>query len=391
MLANVAVFVAQEYTGSSPEAWGFTPSHPSLTTWFTSMFVHAGVLHLLGNMLFLWLFGTLAEDVLGPWLFLGFYVGGNFGATALDMWVHATYAPTSLAVPRVGASGAIAGIMGLSAVCFTRTRVKVWYLVGVFIYWRVGVTTVSAPVFMGLWAVWELLKGILSTAAEATSGVPGGVAHWAHLGGLGIGLVGALALGLPRRIARNDLLSGRREPTTSLLARSETGELERLVEESPEDADAWNALGRSWQAAGHLDRAANAYGRATTLFLRQRRMADAVGAYQALDGVGSPESCPEELHFDLACALEAMGHPKDAFAIFRQVAARPGSGSQQETALIRAAELARLALGDTDAAAELYRTLLRDHPDSAYRGLCQDRLRMLALPEKRAIEHKGGE
>ena len=151
----------------------------------TSMFLHGGFMHLLGNMWFLWIFGDNIEDELGHVKFLLFYLTCGILATL----AHFAAEPSST-IPLVGASGAIAGVMGAYLVRFPRSRVTV--LLPLVIIW----TTVQLPAFVMLlyWFTIQLLNG----TADASGG---GVAWWAHVGGFAIGAVLALYLnrGRPRR------------------------------------------------------------------------------------------------------------------------------------------------------------------------------------------------
>ena len=383
IVANVAVFCLQI---ASPDALppGFIPAQPGLFAWVASMFMHAGVLHLLGNMLFLWLFATLTEDVFGAWLLLGFYFASNFGASLLHWLVGAMFSPGSLEVPVVGASGAIAGIMGLSAVCFLRTKVRVWYL---FWFWlvfvRTGTVELGAPVFVGLWAGWEVVQGLLKTSLEAAYGGGGGVAHWAHIGGFAVGLGGALALKLRKRVVYTDLVGGRRPVTSEFDAFRQAGELENMVKRSPKDADAWHALGRAREASGRVQKAGDAYARALELFLAERRGEEAVAAYRAVKEYQGVPELPAALLFLLACALDQGGRKKDAFLIFRQLTRGGPPGPQTETALLRAAEIARELPGYRLEAERCYEALLKDFPHSTWRALAMEGLeRLRAMPKE---------
>lgn len=150
---------------------------------FTSMFLHAGLLHLAGNMLFLWIFGDNMEDQMGHLGFLLFYLAcGVVAALA-----HVAAAPLSV-VPTVGASGAIGGVMGGYLLLFPRARVDVMLIFFVF----VRIFTVPAWVMLGLWFAMQILSGV-STPADG-----GGVAYWAHAGGF----LAGIALTLPVWIAR---------------------------------------------------------------------------------------------------------------------------------------------------------------------------------------------
>lgn len=378
---NAAVFVAQA-ASEDPFRWAFVPAHPSLLAWFAALFMHGSPLHLAGNMLFLWLFGSLAEDAFGPWLFLAIYFGGNLGATALDAAVTAVWAPASLAIPHLGASGAIAGIMGLAALCFTKAKVRVWYAAFYMFRGGAGVAEVGAPVFVGVWVLWEVAQGLVSTYIEGTMGPVGGAAHWAHLGGFLVGAAAALAMRLPRRVVRDDLFVGREAATDSMSAYAQLGELEEAVREESAGAEAWYALGRAREVSGLGEQAEEAYTRAAVLFLREGRLSDAVRAYRGAAAYGGPRVCPVDALFDLACALEETGHPDDARRMFLEVAARVPRQAVAETALVRAAELARTDPAHDAVAAECYQRLLRDHPNSPWADFCREQLRELSSPRR---------
>jgi membrane associated rhomboid family serine protease len=141
----------------------------------TSMFMHGGWLHIIGNMWFLWVFGDNVEDAMGPVRFAFFYLLCGLAAATAQIAAN----PDSL-VPMVGASGAIGGVMGAYALLFPRVRVNLLIFLGFF------VTTVAVPaIFMlGYWFLLQLVQGIPALSSER-----GGVAFWAHVGGFVAGLV----------------------------------------------------------------------------------------------------------------------------------------------------------------------------------------------------------
>jgi membrane associated rhomboid family serine protease len=146
---------------------------------FASMFLHASWLHLLGNMLFLWIFGNNVEDALGRLRFLFFYFAAGLAATTLQAFVTLHYAGNAAAsVPNVGASGAIAGVLGAYIVLYPTAMVLT--LVGFFIL------PVPAFFFLGIWFGLQVIEGGLGLT-QPNSG--GGVAFFAHVGGFVFGLV----------------------------------------------------------------------------------------------------------------------------------------------------------------------------------------------------------
>jgi membrane associated rhomboid family serine protease len=160
------------------------PIHPFLTV-VTSMFLHGGLFHLAGNMLYLWIFGNNIEDRLGHLRFLVFYLFcGYFAAYA-----HAITEPNSV-IPMIGASGAVSGILGAYLLLYPRAHVYTLIFLGFF----VQVVRLPALIVIGFWAIIQLVSGI--TAKAAVSG--GGVAWFAHIGGFVFGL-GAIRFLIPKR------------------------------------------------------------------------------------------------------------------------------------------------------------------------------------------------
>ncbi|HEB53343.1 MAG TPA: rhomboid family intramembrane serine protease [bacterium] len=158
---------------------------PEWLTLLTCTFLHGGWLHFLGNMLFLWIFGDNVEDRFGRLPFLLFYLGSGVAASA----AHLLSAPDS-PVPTIGASGAIAGVMGAYMLLYPRSRVEMLILFGFFI----DVVVLPAPFFLGYWFLLQLVEGSLGSAQGA------GVAWWAHIGGFVLGAAVAAVLRLFERL-----------------------------------------------------------------------------------------------------------------------------------------------------------------------------------------------
>jgi membrane associated rhomboid family serine protease len=148
-------------------------------TFVTSMFMHGGIMHILGNMLYLWIFGNNVEDVMGRFWFLIFYFACGFAASASQ--VLASWGSN---VPGIGASGAIAGVLAAYLIFFPNARIETLIFLGYFI----SVRALPAIVVLGLWFVLQLFNGVLSFGIGAT----GGVAWFAHIGGFVVGLILAL-------------------------------------------------------------------------------------------------------------------------------------------------------------------------------------------------------
>jgi membrane associated rhomboid family serine protease len=210
ILANAIVFFHQEtLPPKSAEAfvlaYGMVPAkiqyalagthHVTLiqafSTLFTCMFLHAGWMHIIGNMWFLWIFGGNVEDRLGSPGYLLFYLFCGIGSSATELLF--TWGSH---IPSLGASGAISGVLGAYIIFFPSSRILT--LVPLFIIWFLA--RIPAFVFIGLWFAIQFLAGV-GSLGQTGPGAGGGVAWWAHVGGFAIGLLIALAVG--RRPADN--------------------------------------------------------------------------------------------------------------------------------------------------------------------------------------------
>jgi len=202
IILNVLAFLLELGQGSEGalqsfiQAWGVVPREyttghdiaptiplPFWTTLLTSMFLHGGWMHLGGNMLYLWIFGDNLEKVMGHARFLIFYLVCGIAAAI----THIVFSGGS-AVPTVGASGAISGVLGGYLILFPKNRVRVLT--------RGGIVSVPALVVLGFWIVIQLISGYGSVATTADTG---GVAYLAHVGGFfaGMLLVKPMTMGRP--------------------------------------------------------------------------------------------------------------------------------------------------------------------------------------------------
>jgi len=199
IVLNIFVFLWQVVSASGMEQVAYSygaiphyilsfekvqPIHPAITI-FSAMFMHGGLFHLGGNMLYLWIFGNNIEDRLGHLRFIVFYLFCGI----VSAYAHAITDPDSL-MPMIGASGAVSGILGAYLLLFPRATVYTLVFLGFF------VTTVKIPalIVIGFWAIIQFINGLISTGLHRGSGI----AWFAHIGGFLIGLV-TIKLWLPRR------------------------------------------------------------------------------------------------------------------------------------------------------------------------------------------------
>jgi membrane associated rhomboid family serine protease len=192
IVANVLVFLYELTLGRAVDDFmlyfGLVPAAFSWVAVLTSMFLHGGLFHVAGNMLYLWIFGDNVEDRMGHGRFLVFYLlCGTAAALAQTIT-----APDSV-VPMVGASGAIAGVMGAYFVLYPKSRIVT--LVPIFFFFQI--IEVPAIFFLGIWFVMQFLSGIGSIATATGGG--GGIAFWAHVAGFVAGISGVIVFRRPER------------------------------------------------------------------------------------------------------------------------------------------------------------------------------------------------
>ena len=163
------------------------PIHPALTI-FSAMFMHGGVFHIAGNMLYLWIFGNNIEDKVGHIRFIFFYIFCGI----ISAYANALTDPQSH-IPMIGASGAISGVLGAYLLLFPRAMVHTLVFLGFF----VTVIKIPALVVIGFWAIIQLINGLISTGLARE----GGIAWFAHIGGFLTGLL-TIKLWQPKRTKR---------------------------------------------------------------------------------------------------------------------------------------------------------------------------------------------
>ncbi len=179
---NVFVFILELINGNQfINYWSLVPANiltpHGVITIFTSMFMHAGWEHIIGNMLFFWVFAPEIEDVMGPIQFLIFYLLGGLAATFAQVLID----PAST-IPNLGASGAIAAVMGGFLVTYPRDKFRTVVIIG----WFARVTFLPAVVMVGLWFLTQLFSEVGALAQVQTGG---GVAYMAHIGGFIFGML----------------------------------------------------------------------------------------------------------------------------------------------------------------------------------------------------------
>jgi membrane associated rhomboid family serine protease len=176
---NLCARYKEQRSNSTLENYAYVPAHPTWYSYLTANFLHGGWLHLIGNMWFLWLAGIVLEDAWGRWLYTAVYLVAGIFALQVHAWFNA-----GSNVATLGASGAVAALMGAFLVRFPKVRIKMAWFWGFF---RVSRFSAEAYWLLPVWFVMELFSGVLF-------GTSSGVAHMAHVGGFVFGAAAALAI-----------------------------------------------------------------------------------------------------------------------------------------------------------------------------------------------------
>jgi membrane associated rhomboid family serine protease len=323
--------------------FGLVPANPTALTWITHLFMHAGWIHLLGNLLILYLAGPFIEDVWGRPVFASFYLlAGLFGS-----FLFYLKGPDSM-IPLIGASGAISGVMGAFLVRYGSTRIRFFYVFGLVFR---GTFDAPAWLMLPLWFCQQLFMAMM------TEGIPGGgVAYWAHIGGFvfgaGVGLAFAkfeieerwLRPGIDQKTAESVLENRVVEEAMSARAGGAPEQAyEKLAAECRANRGNIDAALAYWSLAVEMDRADEAAPAMLAAIRQELRAGQEDLAIEHWADVRArvPEAkAGIDLLVRLATALHRRGAAREAAAVLRQ-AMLEGGGGMTGAAALRIASAAR--------------------------------------------------
>ncbi len=348
-------------------AWGFSIAHP---TWYGVLsygLVHGDAMHLLGNIFILWLVGTVLETAIGSGFFALVYATSQVTALLLHGIIMKLLAPGA-DVLMIGASGAIAGVLGLAAFRHYNIRIFTVILFSGFrlpipFYWNWFPFWVY-PLYFGLREVYEALT---------SSG--DGVAHWAHIGGMALGAAVGLLF--------QENKAGKRESVLETAATGEAPmaqsleELELLHRESPTDPEIIEAMAHLEQSHGHAAQSAELYRLAIPHFLTAGLPDRAAISYLNVLQQFPDTVLDAVAQMKIASTLEGMGHYEEAVYAFNLVVAHYPTRSEAENSLMRAALIFARHLHDPGMARQTLQTLLTAYPASPLATMARERLKGL--------------
>jgi membrane associated rhomboid family serine protease len=371
--------------------YAYHPFHPTLRSYITANFLHGGWLHIIFNMWFLWLAGVLLEDTWGRIAYPIFYL--VCGALALVM--HGIIFPGSL-VPVIGASGAIAGLMGAFLARFPKTRIRLAWI----IFIKPIRFYVPAYIILPLWLVVEVFWGGVFAAAR----VEGGVAHWAHIGGFAFGALGALLVkcsGLEHsldqaidakvswtadaRIVRATDSLEENNPAAAIAA------LRQLVAEKPDSVEGWEMLLAAQQRRQDLQGQKETLEGLCRLHVSAGEMDSAWNDYVQFTGLGG-EKIPRGVWLELCRYLEGKQDWEGAATEYERLAEKNPRERAGVSALVSAARIRMTSLNEPERAAKLFQAAADSPaPHSDLDAAIQDGLKQCSksLPAPQAGTYSG--
>ncbi len=335
---------------SITEQYAFVPANPRPISYLTANFLHGGWLHLIGNMWFLWLAGFVLEDVWGRALYSAFYLIAGAAALQFYAWTNA-----GSITPTLGASGAVAALMGAFLVRFPKMKIEMAWL----FFFRLYRFKAAAYWLLPLWLFTEIFYGSLV-------GSTGGVAHWAHVGGFLFGAVAGLAIqhsGLEHKAnqAIEEKLSWSTDPeleqANQMMEHGQLPEavtlLTNLVATKPNSLDAWNLLRQIYSRQSNTRAFLDATARTCGLHLKAHEIEAAFQDYaEFVDGGGKMAA---NLWLELCKGAEEKQEFERALSEYEQLAAAYPSDRQSLTAQLSAARLCLKKLNRPQDALNLYR------------------------------------
>ena len=363
---------ASANVGGYPEpiaAFGLWSSHPQALTFVTHLFIHTDPLHLAGNMLFLWIFGSLIEDVIRPWGLAALYLGGGVLAAAAHLGLSSAMGFEGN-VPLVGASGSVAAIMGLFMIRFFRTRVQLFCWFG----WLRKTLWVPAAWALLYWVGLETLGGVIDAFTEGGDGI----SHWAHLGGFAVGAAVAPFLG-SLKAARKEYVSDDPAANVQMVSQAERiTEAEKALKATPDDLPLLHWLAAAYRRSGDDVRAARAARRCLQLHCQRGEIERAAQVYLELLQDGESPTLPPDLVLGLAEKLE-LAHARDAAHLYRELAAKHPTHPAAQQALHRLAILCRDRLKQPEEARDCLDELVRRYPTCELAGQARETLGALPV------------
>jgi len=371
-----AVFFLNKY---APQATAFDFNNfiyfPGFSGWPASLaaaFLHFGYVHLIGNLIYLLLFGWYLEDRMGTLSFSLLFMGAAMLGNMAQGWYNLHVLNVNMGI--IGASGAVSGVMGAALVRFYVSRVKIayWVFMPLLAYTRAGRVEVPIVFALILWVLLQVARGLVQL--EGTSL---GVAHMTHLAGFAFGIAYTLASGgwKEARAEAFYVRAGRHLRKGDFFGAQE--EFSHYVATRPDDGSAHAQLARVQIQTGDEIGAKASYLKACEILLRSQDRSDCEDAYtQALRGFPDFALSPEP-HLDMAYGMERNLKPELALRAYENFARRYPRHKDAPFVLLRAANLHSNSFADFARAKRCYQSLIEMYPEDDWADFARERVRLM--------------
>ncbi len=393
--------------------FAYNAAAPSLLGLLGSMFLHGGFAHLIGNMLYLWVFGRALEDTLGPLIYLGAYLLCGVAATLLYHIITVQFTPHSAGLPLMGASGAIAGVLGLFATRFYRTPVRIayalpnvlavvfgaaalaaavgWFMIGLpgavagfllvwagfFVYarkWGFGTFAVASAWAIGVWLLaFNLLPGIATLFSTEKAG---GTAYWAHIGGFLFGMLYALLIGSNEEGSREYLQEDAQKAFDQRDMESAISRAENLLEREPNNGGAYEIIAKAHDHYGRAEQAQDNYELAINKYLQSGQRDAAVHTYLYALRKNPSFIMPPATQYILGNHMAKGLDYQNAAETLAKIPYTSPDAPEGELSLLRSAQIYLQNLNQPDMAVQLLQTVLERYPDTQWMAQVQQGLKL---------------
>jgi len=361
---NVVVYLAinaarMQYGDEVYTHYGLTAATPHLRNMFTSSFLHSDLYHLVVNMLFLFIFGRAVERALGVVEYLMLYVGSGIFASVTHLAIVSAFMPDATMQPALGASGSIAGVLGLYAIRFPRNRL------------RYAGVELHASLLLLTWLILQVFLGILSLYMDNSS--LRNVDYWAHMGGFAFGMVVAQLTNMARVGRKEFMLTDAQDSFKRGTLLDVVRKYETLLRYDERDPFTNAELGRTWALLEDAEQAVPYYQTAMDIYLRSGAGDEAYTRYSEMLHLLPNTTVAPDVLYRLGSYLEEAEKPDKAIQILRAVCARPGA-VECEMALLKIGQIQLSRLKRPALAVETLAEFLVRYPNSEWRRFAEQTL-----------------
>jgi membrane associated rhomboid family serine protease len=344
------------------------PHHLEGLRLFTTNFLHFEPTHLIVNMTFLWLFGRKVEKLVGPLEFLLFYIGSGFIAAALHVAITFAFLPSLMVTPVVGASGSVAGVLGMYAVRFGREKIII------------GRGAIGSVYLLLAWLLIQAtfgIAGIFSPTGQLGPLDLSNVSYWSHIGGFVFGMTAAWVTikdtKTDEHLSKKKLGEIRKKTLLEVAER-----FKALCAADPLDPFAHAELGRVYALLSNRGQSIEYYLKAIDYYRKDGRRDDALACMREALRFWPQTGLPHDAVFRFACSLEILGEYAQSESLFTWLTDDAKGKPEGEMALLKLAQIQLDRMNDSEKAIQSIQRLMREYPNSRWADLADQILRRAA-------------